>query len=91
MIGSSSATVIAGPMPGSTPTAVPTITPIRASSRFIGVAAVAKPSSRKPKFSIGRAPLEDSLEDAGGQADPQTDGEAVERGQGQGDGDDQGA
>ena len=51
MIGSSSATVMAGPMPGSTPTAVPTITPIRASSRLIGVAAVANPSSRNWKFS----------------------------------------
>ena len=46
VIGSSRATVMAGPIPGSTPTAVPTVTPISASSRLIGVAAVAKPSSR---------------------------------------------
>ena len=60
VIGSSSATVMAGPMPGSTPTAVPTMTPIRASSRFIGVAAVMKPSIRKPKFPMSppyRIPL----------------------------------
>ena len=38
-----------------------------------------------------RAPLQDSLEDAGRQADPQTDGEAVEGDQGQRDRDHQGA
>src|SRR4051794_2535907 len=41
--GSSIATVSAGPMPGSTPTAVPTMQPTKAHSRLIGVPAVAKP------------------------------------------------
>src|SRR6476659_8943558 len=41
--GSSIATVSAGPMPGSTPTAVPTMQPTKAHSRLMGVAAVAKP------------------------------------------------
>ena len=36
MTGSSSATVIAGPMPGSTPTAVPSSTPMKANSRLVG-------------------------------------------------------
>ena len=36
VIGSSSATVSAGPMPGSTPTSVPSVTPAAASSRFCG-------------------------------------------------------
>ncbi len=43
VIGSSSATVSAGPMPGSTPTAVPSSTPISANSRFIGCSATVRP------------------------------------------------
>src|SRR5918994_1319061 len=43
--GSSSATVIAGPIPGSTPMTVPSVTPISANSRFCGVRAWAKPST----------------------------------------------
>ena len=46
VIGSSSATVSAGPMPGSTPTSVPSVTPAAASSRFCGVSTALKPSSR---------------------------------------------
>ena len=45
--GSSSAMVIAGPMPGSTPIAVPSSTPRNAYSRLIGVSAVANPSMRE--------------------------------------------
>src|SRR5687768_4037953 len=45
VIGSSSATVIAGPMPGSTPTRVPRVTPMSAYMRLTGVSAAAKPSS----------------------------------------------
>ena len=41
--GRSSAIVMAGPMPGSTPIAVPSRTPMKAYSRFIGVSAVPKP------------------------------------------------
>ena len=44
--GSSSATVSAGPMPGSTPTAVPSSTPISAYSRLIGWVATARPWSK---------------------------------------------
>jgi hypothetical protein len=35
--------VSAGPIPGSTPTAVPTVTPRAAQSRLTGVSATAKP------------------------------------------------
>ena len=45
VIGSSIATAVAGPMPGSTPTAVPMVQPSSAQSRLIGVPAVAKPCS----------------------------------------------
>jgi hypothetical protein len=41
--GSSSATVSAGPIPGSTPTAVPSSTPMSANSRFIGCRAIVRP------------------------------------------------
>src|SRR3954464_4959196 len=53
--GSSIATVSAGPMPGSTPTAVPTMQPTKAHSRLIGVPAVAKPCRREVPMSIGRS------------------------------------
>src|SRR3954470_19192911 len=43
VIGSSMATATAGPMPGSTPTAVPSAQPNRAHSRLAGVMATAKP------------------------------------------------
>jgi hypothetical protein len=46
VIGSSSATVSAGPMPGSTPTSVPSVTPAAASSRFWGDRTSPKPSMR---------------------------------------------
>src|SRR6478735_4940792 len=45
--GSSSATAIAGPMPGSTPMAVPSSTPRAAHSRLSGVRAVPNPSMRE--------------------------------------------
>ncbi len=46
VIGSSMATVAMVPMPGSTPTSVPTSAPIRQSSRFIGENATPKPRLR---------------------------------------------
>src|SRR3954454_14669143 len=46
VIGSSSATVRAGPIPGSTPTSVPSVTPAAASNRFSGVRTCPKPSIR---------------------------------------------
>src|SRR4051794_9697904 len=51
VIGSSIATVAMVPMPGSTPTRVPTRAPIRHSSRLIGVNATPKPSARLEKSS----------------------------------------
>jgi hypothetical protein len=42
-MGSNMATVTAGPKPGNTPMAVPKAQPTKAQSKFIGVAAVAKP------------------------------------------------
>src|SRR5829696_10327175 len=57
VIGSSSATVSAGPIPGSTPTSVPNVTPSAASSRFWGDNTAAKPSSRlAAKTSTSDAP-----------------------------------
>src|SRR5258705_10915649 len=51
VIGSSMATVAMVPMPGSTPTSVPTKAPIRHSSRLIGVKATPKPRARLEKSS----------------------------------------
>src|ERR1043165_1100714 len=51
VIGSSIATVAMVPMPGNTPTSVPTRAPIRHSSRLIGVKATPKPSARLEKSS----------------------------------------
>ena len=56
VIGSSSATVSAGPMPGSTPTSVPSVTPIRASSRFSGVSASENPVISWEKASMPQNP-----------------------------------
>src|SRR6266404_151572 len=51
VIGSSIATVAMVPMPGSTPTSVPTKAPIRQSSRLIGEKATPKPRARLEKRS----------------------------------------
>src|SRR4029453_15794936 len=51
VIGSSIATVAMVPMPGSTPTSVPTSAPIRHSMRLIGVKATPKPRARLEKRS----------------------------------------
>src|SRR4051812_43798057 len=51
VIGSSIATVAIVPMPGNTPTRVPTSAPIRQSRRLIGVKATPKPSARLEKSS----------------------------------------
>ncbi len=56
VIGSSSATVSAGPMPGSTPTSVPIVTPIRARSRLVGVSASPNPVISWEKESIAQNP-----------------------------------
>src|SRR6266481_1472512 len=51
VIGNSIATVAMVPMPGSTPTSVPTSAPIRHSSRLIGEKATPKPRARLEKRS----------------------------------------
>src|ERR1700694_4790971 len=51
VMGSSIATVAMVPMPGSTPTSVPTSAPIRHSRRLIGVRATPKPRARLEKSS----------------------------------------
>src|SRR3982074_240777 len=51
VIGNSIATVAMVPMPGSTPTSVPTSAPIRHSRRLIGVKATPKPRARLEKSS----------------------------------------
>src|SRR4051795_1707314 len=51
VIGNSIATVAMVPMPGNTPTSVPTSAPIRHSSRLIGVKATPKPRARLEKSS----------------------------------------
>ena len=52
VIGSSIATVTAGPSPGSTPMAVPSAQPMKAQSRLTGVPAVAKPPARFASNSV---------------------------------------
>src|SRR5437764_13506289 len=56
VIGSSMATATAGPMPGSTPTAVPSTQPTKAHRRLTGLIAVAKPCSRESKMSMASDP-----------------------------------
>src|SRR5882672_826695 len=51
VIGSSIATVAMVPMPGNTPTSVPTSAPIKQSRRLIGVKATPKPRARLEKSS----------------------------------------
>src|SRR5687768_11926613 len=51
VIGSSMAMAASGPMPGSTPTSVPTITPMKQYIRLIGETAVLNPSVRLGKCS----------------------------------------
>src|SRR5262244_2914870 len=55
VIGSNSAMVSAGPSPGSTPIAVPSVVPTKHHSRFIGVSATAKPLSSCEKASMSTA------------------------------------
>src|SRR5215218_188089 len=74
VIGRSSATVSAGPMPGRTPTAVPRSTPITANSRFIGWIAIVSPCARAASVSTMR-PSEQVFDRAGGKAERQELGE----------------
>src|SRR5690606_4881702 len=61
--GSSKAMVSAGPMPGNMPMAVPSIDPIRAHSKLVGVSATSKPCSNSPSVSITSPPKEESRPD----------------------------
>src|SRR5687768_1562850 len=70
--GSSIATVSAGPTPGSTPTNVPSVTPMKPHIRFIGCSATPKPVIRAFRASMSDAGCaEDRREPAGRQDDVQ--------------------
>src|SRR5262245_53880137 len=55
VIGKSSAMVSAGPRPGSTPIAVPSVVPSRHHSRLVGVSATAKPFASCESVSMARS------------------------------------
>src|SRR6476620_12113958 len=73
-MGSSSATGIAGPIPGSTPTAVPSSTPMTAYNRFIGVAASPNPWISQSRFSMSENPVQNAC----GQRDSEPGIERIE-------------
>src|SRR5262245_29047810 len=82
VIGSRSAIVSAGPSPGNTPIAVPSVVPTRHQSRFCGVNATAKPFESWNKTSMSAALLEPEqtvervLEDACADVDAERLGKA---------------
>ena len=81
VIGSSSAMVSAGPSPGSTPIAVPSVAPTRHHSRLIGVSATAKPLRSCEKASMSAAlgayhPFDCVLDQPGADIDAERLGEA---------------
>src|SRR3954462_1626183 len=81
VMGSSSAMVSAGPRPGSTPIAVPSVVPTRHHIRLIGVSATAKPFINCAKASISLARhseqvLQEIFDDTGPDIDAQRLGEA---------------
>ena len=82
VIGSSSAIAMAVPRPGSMPTAVPMVTPIEGDEQVAGGQDRGEAVEQGVEVLHGSAFLEDSLENAGGQAEAQPDRESVERGQG---------
>src|ERR671927_372260 len=70
VIGSSSATVSAGPMPGSTPTAVPRKQPSSAQPRFCSVSACEKPQHlllQQPGTDVHAQQLDEQEPDRQGQ------------------------
>src|SRR5689334_23277299 len=71
VIGSSNATVTAGPTPGSTPTAVPSRHPIRQNIRFWKVRATWNPCSSCAQMSTCDLSGKDRLEDARRQREAQ--------------------
>src|SRR5688572_1580651 len=70
--GRSSATVSAGPIPGNTPTAVPSVTPASAQSRLRGASATANPSTSALRASIHMVLLEPARGESDGQGDPES-------------------
>src|SRR5262245_2153266 len=82
VMGKRSAMVSAGPSPGNTPIAVPSVVPTRHHSRFCGVSATAKPFASWDRTSISAPRLEPEqavervLEDAGADVDAQRLGKA---------------
>src|SRR5882724_9663694 len=82
VIGRSSAMVSAGPRPGSTPIAVPSVVPTRHHIRLTGVSATAKPLRSWAKASMSRplskaeGALDRGLDDAGADIDAERLGEA---------------
>src|SRR5262245_58274329 len=76
--GSSMAMVATGPIPGSTPMAVPSSTPIRQKPRLMGVRAAPKPVTRWARRSISTRPDRDPDRDRlAQQIHEQRDGEAA--------------
>ena len=79
VIGSSSAMVNAGPIPGRMPMNVPNVTPTRDQNRFIGVNAAANPSISEARASTGSAPQGGQRgEQPGGEPQSQAGGEQDE-------------
>src|SRR3954452_20696164 len=88
VIGSSIATVAIVPMPGSTPTRVPTSAPIRHSIRLIGVSATPKPRARFENRSITPSRNQEAREEL--QRQPQRVRKKQAAADGQADADDDG-
>src|SRR5262249_28682509 len=81
VIGKSSAMVSAGPRPGRTPIAVPSVVPTRHHRRFIGVSATAKPLRSWERASMSTAlhadhPFDRALEQSGTDVDAERGCEA---------------
>src|SRR6266508_6749188 len=81
VIGSRSAMVSAGPSPGSTPIAVPSVVPTRHHIRLTGVSAMAKPSRSCEKASMSRTlpDAEDALDRVLDQTGPDVDAERLRK------------
>src|SRR6478735_4340434 len=89
VIGRRSAMVSAGPSPGRTPIAVPSVVPTRHHSRLIGVSATAKPLRSCEKASMSAAlgayhPFDRVLDQPGPDIDAKRLGEADIRNEGEG-------
>src|SRR3990170_2246663 len=81
VIGSSIAMVAVGPMPGSTPTAVPSATPTRQYRMFSRRSAVSNPSRRLSSSSIRRSEREPRAEQVEPQLEREDEDPNAQRGQ----------